>query len=265
MSVEQLANNNEKEIRGWGGKIIDIHRKKKDGDKAEATEEKKDGEDKPEEPPKKEMLFVDVFEGIGRGLVRTTAAALRNNEVAEKAKRVFISISSGGGNVNDSLSFIDTMKAWPQPHVYIAASFNASAAVDMIMTGDLRLAYPNARFMQHDMGAGAHGSVDEMEEKLRDSKELRQVLLNMAMEYVGLTKKEAEKILLSNDKYMNAVEAMNLGTKGLIDGIIIKALGDFKYVIRMRDNIEKTIDLYADDYNEIRDLTKERALNPVTE
>lgn len=220
------------------------------GEEPETTEEKKP------EPPKEKMIKMSITGPI-RGSIFSEYLERLGPSVEDKDRdRVMLVMSSPGGSVQGSLAAIDVLDAWPQPHVIIAGGVNASAATLFIAHGGLRLALPSARFMLHDSSSINDGSVAEQEERLRVHKEERLIWMQLYQDYIGLSKKELERII-RRDTWFNAIEAMNLGTKGLIDGVVTKLLSGFKYEIIMRNGVRKVVDLHNDDYNEIRNLTVE--------
>ena len=220
-----------------------------------------DGQPKTEpEEPKRQMIFIDLFGTINRNTPKEIISKLRPDLEFKKSHRIFMSISSPGGSLLDS-QFIDSvLKSWPHDTVMVAGSRNSSGATYLLAKAPLRLAYGNARFMMHDMWSCNDGSIREVEDRLEDAKAARAEYVESYIEHIGLTKKEIEKIM-QRDTYFGAIEALNLGTKGLIDGIIIKMLGDFKVEIYMRGGIRKTVDLHDDSYIDVRDLTVANAIN----
>ena len=239
---------------GWGGNVLDMKKEKPVEVSSEETKPAEGVEIKEPEIPKREMLFLDIFGEIRRPMVQELVRTLRPSVEETKIKRLFISFCSNGGDVSHAYHIDNIIKSWSGSSVAICGSINASGSTLLIAKRDLRLSWSNARFMLHDIYGINDGSIAQQEEVLRTTKEERNNIIQDYMDYVGLTKKEIEKILRM-DTYFNAYEALNLGTKGLIDGIIIKMLGDFKVLVEMRNGIQKTIDLHDDDFISVKDLT----------
>lgn len=208
-------------------------------------------------PPEDKMIAIDVYGIINRDTAKSFANALNVAVKDEDRHRVLINLISPGGNVDNAIHIHGLLESWPQPSVAVSGSINASASTLLSAKCNLRLAYPNARFMLHDVSFHAEGSPAEVRERLRTNEELRAITVESYMEYCGLTKKEVERIY-AKDTWLNASEAMHLGTKGLIDGIILKNLGRYKFQIMMREGIVKVVDLHKDDFIEIRSLVADK-------
>lgn len=175
--------------------------------------------------------------------------------------RVLINICSLGGSIHTSFLLCDIFNAWPAEKACIAGGLNASAATFIISQCNLRLAYPHARFMFHDIAHSMKGSSSEFDETARYLKDVRTDITGLYQDHIGLTKKEADRIL-NGRNYYNAQHALELGTKGLIDGIIVKLLPGFRYEIIMRGGVRKVVNLACDDFNDIRNLTVDAIKNP---
>lgn len=202
------------------------------------------------------MIQINVIGSIRSGVFSDYLNRLGPTVGNKERHRVMMAISCYGGDVSASLAALDILSVWPQPTVVIAGGLNASAATLFIAHGSLRLAFANARFMLHDSVSVNDGTITQQEERLRNHKEERNLAMQVYQDYIGLTKKEVERIVFK-DTYFNALQALELGTKGLIDGIILKLLDGFKYEILMRNGIRKIVDLHNDDFNQIKDLTVE--------
>lgn len=208
-------------------------------------------------PPEDKMIEMDIYGRIGPDTVKPFIKALGVGVKDDERHRVMINLISPGGGVSSAFHIHALMDAWPADIVSISGSINCSASPLISVKANLRLAYPNARFMLHDMRGVNDGSVSEQEERLRDHKDQRQLYADVYMNHIGLTKKEFER-LMTRDHWFNASEAMHLGTKGLIDGIILKNLGRYKFQIMMREGIVKVVDLHKDDFIEIRSLVADK-------
>lgn len=251
---------------GWNNNVIDM-KKKEEVEPATVPAPEGTAVEAPK-PPEEKMTHLDIFGPISRDTIKPIHSALNVNTKDEDRQRLFLTFSSNGGQIDPAL-FIDSLiETWPLPSVAVCGSMNASAATFLIAKRDLRLAYPNSRFMLHDSKGINDGSILEQEERLRSHKDMRQRIMDIYIDFVGLTKKEVERIV-AKDSFFNAMDAMNLGTKGLIDGIILKNLGRFKFEVLMHNGVVKTIDLHKDDYIQVRDLTVETvkgtAVNEVKE
>lgn len=221
-----------------------------------ATTDEPAAETPPAEEVVEKMIQMNVTGVIGNGTFAEYITRLGPSVAKKDRHRVMMVMSSRGGSVSATFAALDVLAAWPEPTVVIAGSLNASAATLFIAAAPLRLAFPNARFMLHDSRSCNDGTIAEQEETLRVHKEERVIWTQLYQDYIGLTKKEIERIVVK-DTFFNAHQALELGTKGLIDGIILKLLDGFKYEILMRNGIRKVVDLHNDDFNQIKDLTVE--------
>lgn len=208
-------------------------------------------------PPEDKMIELDIYGRICSDTVKPFIKALGPAVKDDERHRVIVNLMSPGGGVSSAFHIIGLMQAWPADIVAISGSQNCSASTTISATANLRLAYPNARFMIHDMRGMNDGTSADQEERLRDHKDLRQAYAEVFMDHIGLTKKEFERLMM-RDHWFNASEAMHLGTKGLIDGIILKNLGRYKFQIMMREGIVKVVDLHKDDFIEIRSLVADK-------
>lgn len=208
-------------------------------------------------PPEDKMIEMDIYGRIGPDTVKPFVKALGPSIKDDDRHRVIVNLISPGGGVSSAFHIIGLMEAWPEDVVAISGSQNCSASTMISAAANLRLAYSNARFMIHDMKGMNDGSIVEQEERLRSHKDQRQAYAELFMDHIGLTKKEFER-LMARDHWFNASEAMHLGTKGLIDGIILKNLGRYKFQIMMREGIVKVVDLHKDDFIQIRDTVADK-------
>lgn len=92
--------------------------------------------------------------------------------------------------------------------------------------------------------------------------ELYNDIMKVLYENIGITAKEFER-KVNQQNYFTVIDALNLGTRGIIDGIITRQLDVYRYEIRMRNDVTKTIDLEKSDFSEVLNLTSASVLNPL--
>ena len=249
---------------GWGT-LESLKAKEKEAKKEEETDEvEKEVEEEKPEVPKRKLNFVTIYGQIRRDTLNNVITSNPIGTEPDKQNRFHVSINSHGGCVTTSLNIIDWFKSQPKEAIAVCGGRNSSAATLIISAMNLRLAYPSSRFMMHDMISTADGTNADLKSRMRDVQDIRDQLIQAYVENVGLTRKEVERII-DHDNFFNATEALNLGTKGLVDGIILKHLGDFKMEIMMRDGIIKTVDLIDDDLIGIKDLAVAKVTQGKTE
>lgn len=215
-------------------------------------------------PPSAEKKMYPLY--LNGEIDNSTYTAFANTLSAaaatEKRDRIILNLSSVGGCSLSSLCAVDVLKAWPKEYVVIAGGMVASAATYILASGNFRLAYTHAAFLFHPaVSTMEFRNKAEATSALRHLDNCDDAYYKIYQECIGLTKKEAEK-LTANENYLNAIAALNLGTRGLIDGVILKLLDGFKYEILMRGGVRKVVDLANDDFNDARNLTVEAVKNP---
>ncbi|AEV89681.1 putative ATP-dependent Clp protease subunit [Pseudomonas phage OBP] len=162
-------------------------------------------------------------------------------------------MNSMGGQINTGLVFRDIVNSWDKKIVYISELLNASLATALPQCGDvLRLAYPTSRFMLHDSTYTYKGTRADVANQMEYTSHADDVWDNAYMEGIGLTKKEYAK-LVAFDNVMYANKFMMLGTKGGIDGMILKRLNVAQYVCNTRTGI-KMIDVRYHTRNDVPNL-----------
>lgn len=86
-------------------------------------------------------------------------------------------------------------------------------------------------------------------------------IMKVLYENIGVTAKEYER-KVQQQAYFTVIDALNFGTRGIIDGIITRQLDVYRFEIRMRNDVTKMVDLQRDDFSETLDLTAAAVLNP---
>ncbi|QYN79910.1 ATP-dependent Clp protease proteolytic subunit [Kosakonia phage Kc263] len=144
-----------------------------------------------------------------------------------------------GGSVNMMLTVADILRSFDVPVTVISRGANASANVRMPLTSDfIRLCYDSSTFLFHATRFRSEGSIEEVEHKYKKNLESSARKVNDFMEQVGVTKRQAEKYN-GKEFTLNAEEALMTGTKGIVDGIIVKDFRDGKFIIRTRDGLKQ--------------------------
>lgn len=152
----------------------------------------------------------------------------------------FIVLLSGqGGSVNMMLAIADTLRSFDVPVTVISRAGNASANTRLPLTSDfVRLCYDSSIFMFHNTRFHNEGSIEEIENGYKKNLESTAHKTNQFMEQIGLTARQAKKF--DGKEYtLRAEEALITGTKGIVDGIIVKDFRDGRFIIRTRDGLKE--------------------------
>jgi len=148
-------------------------------------------------------LKEDIIEKVGVPLMT----------LAQEKGPIQIYINSFGGSIQDSQAVVDIITTISNPVITMAFGKAMSAAFDIFLAGDLRIAYPNSLFMCHS-GSASLGSQSlsaiNVEADLH-----RDLFKRWAKFYAARTKiSEKEWLSLLNgslNKYYFPEEALKLG------------------------------------------------------
>jgi ATP-dependent Clp protease protease subunit len=127
-------------------------------------------------------------------------------------------ISSPGGSVIDGLAIYDIMKYIKSDIKTVCVGYGASMAAILLSSGTKgkRFAGPNARIMLHQLSTGMAGKLEDLENDIKHSKLLQEVLNNILIQNTGKTKKQLQ-MDLKKDLWLSSKEAIKYG---LIDKIL---------------------------------------------
>ncbi len=151
-------------------------------------------------------------------LANSVVAQLLFLEADDPDKDITMYINSPGGLVSAQLAIFDTMK-YIKPDISTVCIGHASSAAAFILACGAkgkRFALKNARIMMHQVSGGAHGHIEDMKIRVRESEVLNRIMVD---ELSDITGHSAEKILkdLDRDCYMSAEAALEYN---LIDKIL---------------------------------------------
>ncbi|MGL4383475.1 MAG: ATP-dependent Clp protease proteolytic subunit, partial [Bacilli bacterium] len=220
--------------------------------KSKETKENTKEENKVEEEKKELFNEIDIYGSIDSHSLQSMMRSLNSNMEDKKRSRIKLTIVSSGGSVDHLNSMIGLLKSWSKPIVVITNGPNASCAIDLINTGDIRLCYRGSRFMVHNTSFYSMGDDKQLAKDLKHALEEQNSWKKAFMDATGLTNKEFDKLIIG-ENWLNTTDALNLGTKGLIDGIILRHLEGHKVEVLMRGDVVKVIDLYNDDLDKVKE------------
>lgn len=202
-------------------------------------------------PAPRKVTRLDITSDISSKLGSMISSVLREDV---EQKPIVIDMCSVGGDVNAGNTIAHVLSSHGAPVTFFCGVYNYSMAAMLIQFSDfVRLCYPSSRFMFHHTSYSYEGTVDEIVEIKRWAEFGDKNNRVAIQEGIGLTEKEAKKILGSHDKYFLPKEMLALGEHGAIDGIIISRVGDHKYLCETRDGL-KVIDTYIHRRGDIKNI-----------
>lgn len=164
-----------------------------------------------------------------------------------KHQPVVIFLTSDGGAPGFALQLTERLDGLDVPVTIISELYNSSCgAFWPHMSNFVRLAYPHSVFTYH---FGIVKLVGTGPEELDNQKQyldgINTGFIEVIREKIGLTKKEFKKYY-SSDHILFGYDALEIGTNGMVDGLILKDYRDGTYLCKCRGG------------NKIIDVTKHR-------
>jgi len=151
-------------------------------------------------------------------------------------------LNSEGGSIHVGLVFLELLKSLDVPITFVSELFNASMSCMLPHAEDfIRLCYPHSVFVYHGPNFNASGSEKEIAVSLEYSYEGANYWKNIFKDAVGLTTKEM-KDYTTYDHPIFGYKALDVGTKGMVDGVIIKDLRNGQFLCKTRGGL-KVIDV----------------------
>ena len=135
-----------------------------------------------------------------------------------ESKPIKMYIDSYGGMVYQCFGLIGVMEKSKVPIHTIVTGAAMSCGFMILINGHRRFGYRHSTPLYHQVSSAAFGKVQDMKEKLEETKRLQSKIEDMTLSLTKITKKKLKKILKSKtDWYMSPEEALALG---VIDEII---------------------------------------------
>ncbi len=158
--------------------------------------------------------------GIDDQVANEVIAQLLFLESEDPDKEIMMYINSPGGVVYSGMAIYDTMQFLRAPVATTCLGMAASMGAILLTAGEKgkRVALPNARIMIHQPSGGARGQTTDIEIQAKESRYLKDLLINVVVETSGKTfaKVAAD---MERDFYMSAIEAKEYG---LIDEVLVR-------------------------------------------
>jgi ATP-dependent Clp protease protease subunit len=145
-------------------------------------------------------------------------------ESEDPDKDIMLYVNSPGGVITSGLAIYDTMQHVRCQVATTCLGMAASMASVLLTAGQKgrRMALPNARVMIHQPHGGARGQTTDIEIMARESRHLKDVLVEIYSNATGKSKEQVHKDI-DRDYWMGSVAAKEYG---LIDDVLVpKAKG----------------------------------------
>ena len=147
---------------------------------------------------------------------KTDVVETEDGKVMEVKKPFKMYISTHGGIVSDMFSIIDIMGMIKQDcdieTIGIGKVMSAGVLILASGTKGKRKIGRNCRVMLHSVISGHHGSFPNIENEMKETKELQDMYFDYLCSCTKLTRRKIKKLLLNNvDAYLSAGEAIKYG------------------------------------------------------
>lgn len=122
-------------------------------------------------------------------------------------------LNSPGGYVYDGFSMYDMVNK--RDNLFVTGMGVVASSALFFMLGfkpENRCAYKNTSFLIHQVSSFTAGTVADMEEDVKESKRLNDMIFNVILENTKITKSKLEKVYKQKSNWWaNAEEALKLG------------------------------------------------------
>jgi ATP-dependent Clp protease protease subunit len=134
------------------------------------------------------------------------------------AAPIKIYIDSYGGSVYQCFGLLGVMDKSETPIHTIVTGCAMSCGFMILISGHKRFGYELSTPLYHQVSTGFMGTVQDMEESLKETKRLQKMVEKITLNKTKITKKKLAEIMKNKvDWYMSAEEALNLG---VVDKVI---------------------------------------------
>jgi len=148
-------------------------------------------------------------------------------ESEDSTKPIWLYIDSPGGCVHSGLGIRDIMDLVECPIYTLCVGMAASMGYYLLNAGDKRFITRFSQIMAHKVSAGNRGHIEDMRRSFEHSDRLNELLGNHLAEAADMPIEEYMQIV-DRDLWLNAEEALVLGNRGAVDGIIQKGFRQYK-------------------------------------
>lgn len=192
---------------------------------APATPAAKPADDKYAPPklasdPQYEFLtkrIVRLSGGVDRDSAERVIKQLTTLEDLEPGKDITLIINSPGGGVTQGLSIINRMQSMrSKVNTVCQGEAQSMGAVILAAGTGMRTAYGDCLIMIHQVSNGMSGKLDDLQNRLRQTEQLNQRLLEILSTSTGVSQSDLRRAM-STDFNLTPDEAKSMG---LIDSVI---------------------------------------------
>lgn len=133
-------------------------------------------------------------------------------------KEIVLVINSGGGNVDQGLAILDTLRNLKSDVRTVCEGRAMSMAAILLAAGTpgKRTSLPNCRIMFHQLSAGNSGTFSEMDNNHEQFAKMNENLMGIVSRLTNRTKADVTKAL-KQDVYFNPDQALDFGA---IDSVV---------------------------------------------
>ena len=140
------------------------------------------------------------------------------HDIEYKPPPIKLYIDSYGGAVYQCFGLLGVMEKSATPIHTIVTGAAMSCGFMILISGHKRFGYPHSTPLYHQVSSGFWGKVQDLEEKLKETKRLQKKIEEMTLNRTSISSKKLKDILKTKqDWYMSAEEALALG---VIDEIL---------------------------------------------
>ena len=135
-----------------------------------------------------------------------------------KDQVILIEVDSYGGSVLNLIRLLEHLKTMPHQICTYCSSKAMSAGLMLLMIGGtkgMRIVTPNAQLMLHEIQSMSGGDIKDMEDAMKFSKNINNIVLNLAAKSMGLKNAAAIRKMIKekasgHDFYITAKKAKEL-------------------------------------------------------
>lgn len=174
-------------------------------------------------PKKRDLFFTKQVDQVSIG--ELTQKVIEINQDDEHLQKVYsiygldykpepinIYIDSYGGAVYQCFGLLSVIEISKTPVHTIVTGCAMSCGFLLLISGHKRFAHKMSTPLYHQVSTGFFGKVQEMEEKLEETKRLQKQIEDYTTERTKISKKKLKEILENKkDWYMTSEEALELG------------------------------------------------------
>lgn len=208
--------------------------------KDQVVENKEEQEEETVKGPK--VVYIDVFGQINEESVKNVFLAFNKGSPAvEIGGHVQISISSPGGISRSGANLLEIINSKQDLNgTVVCVGLCASAAFALLGTSLTTLCYASTVFMNHEASYQyKEESKNYILEHLIVEERLIASVDQVLIEKCGISEKEYAANFTNEGAYNLGLDVLWLGENGLVDGIIVKELHGYGWIVLTREGYKQ--------------------------